>query len=83
MHIFAFLDHVAQGGPTAARTVWNQLLFLRKRLGIGIPLKDAKEYVLRHVQSNVLQQAKVLEPDYFLGLLLLLHRARGSARVDS
>ncbi|OLP77008.1 hypothetical protein AK812_SmicGene42982 [Symbiodinium microadriaticum] len=81
MSVFNFLSHVAEGGPTAARTVWNQLLFLRKRLGVNLPLEDSKDFVFGRVQAGAPSQARVADPGILLGLLVLLQRAGGSAKT--
>ena len=55
--MFSFLEHVAEGGPTAARSVWHQLSMPRDRLGLNLPLHDCKEYVMGKVQRNVVVPA--------------------------
>ena len=50
---FTFVEHVAEGGPTAARSVRHQLSMVRDRLGLNFPLQDCKEYVMGKVQRNV------------------------------
>ena len=79
--MFAFFEHVAGGGPTAARSVWHQLSMLRDRLGLNFPLHDCKEYVMGKVQHNVVVPARVVQPAFVLGLLMLLQRAAGGGRV--
>ena len=56
--MFTFFEHVAAGGPTAARSVWHQLCMLRDRLGLNFPLQDCKEYVMGKVQRNVVVPAR-------------------------
>ena len=43
--LFTFLEYVAEGGPTAARSLWNQLMFLKTKVGLNFPLEDMKEFV--------------------------------------
>ena len=78
---FHFIEHVAGGGPTAARSVWHQLQFLRDRLGLDLPLDDTKEYVMGKARGQPVLQAKVVEPAFVVGLLYTLQRAAGPGRV--
>ena len=50
--LFTFLEYVAEGGPTAARSLWNQLMFLKTKVGLNFPLEDMKEFVTGTAQKR-------------------------------
>ena len=79
--LFQFIEQVAGGGPTAARSVWHQLQFLRDRLGLNLPLADLKEFGMGKARGQSVTQARVVEPAFVIGLLFALARAAGPGRV--
>ena len=78
---FHFIEHVACGGPTAARSVWHHLHFLRQRLGLDLPLDDTREYVMGKARTKPVVQARVVEPAFVVGLLYALSTSAGPGRV--
>ncbi|CAE7221219.1 unnamed protein product [Symbiodinium sp. CCMP2592] len=78
---FHFIEHVAGGGPTAARSVWHQLQFLRDRLGLDLPLADLKEFVMGKARGQPVTQARVVEPAFAVGPLYALSRSAGPGKV--
>ena len=79
--LFRFMQHVARVGPTAARSVWHQLQFLKDRLGIDLPLSDCKDFVFGQARANQVKQAKVVEPSFAVAVLCLLFKAAGPGKV--
>ena len=78
---FRFIEHVSCGGPTAARSVWHHLYFLRQRLGLDLPLEDTKEYVMGKARTKPVVQARVVEPAFVVGLPYALSTSAGPGRV--
>ena len=73
--VAAFLDAETERGPTLGRSRLQSFGWLRQRLGLNLPIKDAllADFV-NHPQEHEAKQAKVISPSALVNLLGLIRR---------